>query len=198
MVASFVKWRLINAGLRIIAVYLLITFILEVAMKIGTEMGKEIALLHHIQTYSEATLLTWYFLVSIKKFTGILISATALAWLIIIFSNSILFQGWDATNTNVLMLEAFVFAIMALVSLFRLLINEERAVWRQSLFWIWISQLLYGAGSFFFWALVGIIYHDYPDLYRPLATAHFLLSILAISIIAAVFFVIRPKKIKLA
>jgi hypothetical protein len=102
--------------------------------------------------------MTLYFIESIKpQKRKVFIALAVIGWPLLASLNVIYLQPFSHFNSNILMVESFVFIAMALYTYYELLLNNSiRNIAKEPLFWQWTLFLLYWSSTYFFWGYIGV------------------------------------------
>ena len=153
----------------------------------------------HVFTVVELMLVTNYFLLSnkirytLKKLVLIdfLIAAVAVA-------NIFLSEPLTSLNTNMLIIEGFCISVMALLSFYNILKNEDiTQVLHHVHFWIWSLLLILWCGTFFYWGFYKVLSKAAWNNLQLVRQLHWCINVFVYLGIGFVFYFL-PKRNKYA
>lgn len=162
VIAGFTRYKILDDAMRIFVILLGFTSVVELAtyFLLVTEHNNGKALLYHMWSIIEITIITWYFLKLNKPYHH----ATLIKLAVIVYPttgimNILFFQPINTLNTNVLMLESFITISLSLYSILQLLKKHTSTnIFYSPHLWICILWLLSWSSTFFFWAFIKILY----------------------------------------
>lgn len=144
--------------------------------------------IYHVYNVLQALLLTRFFIYALRpRHSRSLLLAAYVTWPLLGLLNALFLQPCDKLNTNILLLETFCLATLSLYYIYTVVRSDIATnIFRHPHFQLAIICLISWSGTFFFWAFIGILYHEqwpYTDL---VMYSHALLNILTYAAIAAV------------
>lgn len=163
VVAGIFRYNRLSLAMRTIVIGLIITLLSESICYVIVK-NKNYALrysIYHIYDIIESIFITQYFILIIfgsKKIPTVL---NLLFWPIIGVANIVFFQPLGSMNTNMLMVESFVFITFSLYYIYMTLKNDKvYNIFSFSYFWMTLAILVLWSSSFFFWALLHYLFAD--------------------------------------
>ena len=197
------KYNKISEAGHIIVMLLVSTTLIEVVVVIFEYLNLQKAPLYHAYSVIEIFLITLYFIKTAKlKKERLWIAAAAILWPCVAILNCIYFQPITKVNTNMLLIESFSMIVMALYALYTMLVDDTITdITEHEHFWTWVSLLILGTGTFFFWGYLPTAIknakssNSYANI-NLMEVVQSVVNIFSYSVIGFTFFMNRQKSIK--
>jgi hypothetical protein len=159
---GYSKYKRMDAAIRLLVQWLTIIAIAELATYILKKMENhgQKYVVFHLSSTLEIVLITAYFIKLLRpKNSNILMTLNIVIWPSIALLNALFLQPITELNTNMLMLESFSIITMSLYFIYKVIINNlVENIFQNPHFWISLLWLLLWSTTFFFWALIKILY----------------------------------------
>lgn len=159
VIIALIKNKHVDKNGRIIILLLIFSFITEIIAEITLYKIGNKAPVFHFSAILNFLIVTIYFIKTLELerdrtviiFVSILLICIALL-------NTIYLQPITETNTNIFILRSFCIVAMALIALYKILVDDSITKIRlYPHFYFWTLLLVMHAGTFFFWGLLLII-----------------------------------------
>ncbi len=157
-----IRYKQYSYSMKIIVWGLIITFLSEIAgyIAINTHKYELRYTFYHFYDIIESVITTSYFIFAFKPVNPIkLMKINALIWPVIGIYNMLFLQPINVLNTNMLMVESFVFISLSLFSIY-IIIRQDKVenIFKFPHFWMAVLYLISWSTTFFFWAFVNSLY----------------------------------------
>lgn len=158
------RYRQYSIGMKIIVWGLIVTSVSEIAC-FGAVNAHKYALrytFYHFYDIVESILTTSYFIFAFKPVNKHrLVIINVISWPVVGVLNILFFQPLGTMNTNMLMVESFMFIGLSLLLIYvTIKQNKVENIFKYPHFWMAVLFLILWCSSFFFWALVHSLYLD--------------------------------------
>jgi hypothetical protein len=160
--AGLFKYKYLDTAMRLLVASLILTSISEICCYVAVIYARYLLRcnIYHFYDIIQSILTTAYFIYAIKPHHyRKLLLLNFIFWPAIGISNIIFFQPLGTLNTNMLMVESFVFITLSLYFIYLTLKNDKVAnIFKDAYFRIAVIILCLWSSSFFFWALVDFLF----------------------------------------
>ncbi|MCW3123064.1 MAG: hypothetical protein JWQ38_2556 [Flavipsychrobacter sp.] len=180
-------YKRLNASANVIFILVLLAGLTEYTGNVFSFFKINKAPLYHIYSLLEITLMSVFFLMTIKKYKKKYAIICFSFWLTICIINAQCFQPITKFNSYMLITESFVIIIMSLYALYAILSSDVVNVFRDNSFWIWTVVLLFWSGTFFYWAYIELFYKEGIKFIKLITYFQIVINILFYLGIGAVF-----------
>jgi len=168
------RWRRLDIGLKFIVVLLANTLIVEVLTYKMSIAGFEVGLPHKVYSVIESGLITLFFLHSIQQLTKKLIVFVIAIWGVLVVFNALFVAKYLHITNGILTIQALTFTQMALVVLYRLMVQKSIELLQLPSFWIWSLVMMFYLTTFLYYGLFNEIQAEAPNIYDLVLHLHLL------------------------
>lgn len=120
---------------------------------------------YHFYNVVELSIITVYFLKTIKKYTVSLSLFLICVASVLGLVNCILLQPIETMNSNFITVECFLIIGMSFYALYKMLVNDDINLKGYVHFYFWIVLLYYFSATFCYWSLIKILYKSHSIFY---------------------------------
>jgi hypothetical protein len=196
-ITAITYFKRLNNAFRIIALLLLLTSVSELVCFIVVlyeNYGLRYTI-YHFYGIVQAFLISSYFIYAIKPvYHRKLMVAAGIFWIAVGGINICFFQPLQALNTNMLMVESFVFITISLYFIYITLKRDAvQHIFRYPYFWMAVIWLVTWSTSISFWAFVKIIYRGQGEFIKIAITVQSIIEILSYLSIAATIYLFNKQ-----
>ena len=164
-IIGIIRYKQLDISLKILVLLLIISSISDLScfMAIILEKFSFRSTIFHFYNIIQGIFLTIYFLTNIKpNYNKIHLILIVLFWVSAGVLNFIFFQPLGTLNSNMLMLESFIFITLSLYYMYITMKNDRIGnIFRHTHFILSFILIVYWSTTFFFWACLKILYSNH-------------------------------------
>jgi hypothetical protein len=194
VIIGAMKISFMSTPLRIFYALLCLASLSELIAFMVIELGGSKAPIWHAYNVIELALTLLFFVFTVKRKAGKRLITLCIALPVIAgVCNTVFFQPLNTYNTNMLVFECIVITSLSLYAVYHIITHDLIYTSQESaVFQIWLSQMVYWSGSFFFWAFLKILKNDMLHIYSYIEVAQTLLNLLLYAYIAWNYAKLKP------
>lgn len=161
-VVGMVRFKQLNTALRFIVAGLILTMLSETANFIIVSLHKYDVryTVYHFYDILQSFITTAYFIYILRPLDHRkLMMLSAVFWPLVGIANILFLQPLGTMNTNMLMVESFVFITLSLYLIYITLKNDKvENIFRYPHFWMAVLFIITYSSSFFYWAFLELLF----------------------------------------
>ena len=189
-IVGLATYKRLNVAMRFIVMMLAVTSVSELCCYVAVSTGRyaDRPCIYHVYNIIQAFLISGYFIYAVKPVQkNRILLYSGIFWVAAGLGNLLFLQPLRSLNSNMLVLESFVFITAALYFIYRTLKNDGiENMFRYPQFQMSMVLLIYWSSNMFFWAFVKILYNDHWRYIGVLMTVQEVIEVLSYLAIGAV------------
>lgn len=165
-IIGLLRYRRLDKASQIIVIFVASGLLSEiVAITIIAPYFKTKNPTYHFYNVVELSIITIYFLKTIKKYTRSLSLFLICIACVLGLANCMLLQPIETMNSNFITVECFLIIGMSFYALYKMLVNDNINLQTYIHFYFWIVLLYYFSATFCYWSLIKILYKNHSIFY---------------------------------
>lgn len=193
---GLVRIKYLDKSSKIIIILLALTLITEFVSYIADRLFGNNFPVFHVFTVLELILFSFYFIQLNQLLRQNFFIILPFLWVFIAGLNIYFFEPLLTLNTNMLIIEGFSISVMAIYSLYRIMMDNKITVPYQNIhFWILALMLILWCSTYFFWSFYKILAETQWPYWNIIHQFHWLINVIVYLGISLVYIFI-PKKEK--
>jgi hypothetical protein len=193
-VAGTMKWRMAETPTRLITILLFFIFSTELCSILLSYIKIETGIHHHLFSIVELSIPVCCYLALIKRLTRTLFYFVFSVAAFIIFLNATYLQSVRHENSYIIVIEGIIIVVLAVHSLFLLMISDEVYILNDPQFWFWTTQLVGWVGTILYWSLYFTAKDNFPDLFLKMQLGNAVINLVTYGLLTYAIIILPVRK----